>query len=76
MHSYAPVLRPLRREALMITMSKPALPRLMTRLQDICRIEGLDTDMKALVSLIELTDSDMRSCLNTLQVRRGASAIG
>ena len=52
----------------MVTMTKPTLPRLIARLKDICRQEGLQADMKALVALIELTDADIRSCLNTLQV--------
>ena len=54
----------------MVTMTKPATPRLVARLKEICREEGLQADMKAMVALIEMTDADIRSCLNTLQVRR------
>ena len=38
------------------------------RLQQICDEEGLETDLRALCLLAEMTDGDVRSCLNTLQV--------
>lgn len=38
------------------------------RLQTICEFEGLDTDLRTLSMLADLTDGDIRSCLNTLQV--------
>lgn len=40
------------------------------RLQTICELEGLDTDLRALSMLTDLTDGDIRSCLNTLQVEK------
>lgn len=40
------------------------------RLQTICELEGLDSDLRTLSMLAELTDGDIRSCLNTLQVKK------
>lgn len=39
------------------------------RLQEICENEGLESDLRTLTLLAATTDGDLRSCLNTLQVR-------
>ncbi|KAJ3087234.1 Chromosome transmission fidelity protein 18 [Quaeritorhiza haematococci] len=64
---YVPVLRPLRAIAQVFTFRETATKALAKRLQDICRWEGLKTDLRTLMGLCELADGDMRSCINTLQ---------
>jgi chromosome transmission fidelity protein 18 len=65
---YAPVLRPLRMIAHHIPFRKVPNLNVARRLQEISQSEGLDTDLRALSLLAEMTDGDLRSCLNTLQV--------
>ncbi|KAI8617322.1 hypothetical protein BC830DRAFT_1114090 [Chytriomyces sp. MP71] len=72
---YAPVLRPLRPIAQAYTFKPPAHRILANRLTEICRMEGLQTDLRTLMALCELTDGDIRSSLNTLQFFRGKSRI-
>ncbi|KAI8089045.1 uncharacterized protein BX664DRAFT_126288 [Halteromyces radiatus] len=72
---YAPVLRPLRMIAHHIQFRKVPMLTIARRLQDICSNEGLDTDLRALSLLAEMTDGDLRSCLNTLQFIRSKSAV-
>ena len=48
------------------------LGRLASRLADICRRNGLKTDLGALLSLCEKTRNDIRSCLGFLQFVRSA----
>lgn len=67
-YRYAPVLRPLRTIAQHIPFRKVPTLTIAKRLQDICDNEGLDTDLRALSLLCDMTDGDLRSCLNTLQV--------
>lgn len=43
--------------------------RLVQRLQAVCAAEGLRCEKSTLRLLVERTDCDVRSCLNTLQVR-------
>ena len=52
--------------------------RLAQRLQSICAEEGLRCEKLTLRLLVERTDCDIRSCLNTLQVgrRAGGRAAG
>ena len=52
--------------------------RLAQRLQSICAEEGLRCEKSTLRLLVERTDCDIRSCLNTLQVgrRAGGRAAG
>lgn len=66
---YAPVLRPLRMIAHHIPFRKVPNLNVARRLQEISQSEGLDTDLRALSLLAEMTDGDLRSCLNTLQVK-------
>lgn len=47
----------------------PQAERLAQRLQAICGEEGLRAEKSTLRLLVERTDCDIRSCLNTLQVQ-------
>ncbi|CAO3645970.1 unnamed protein product [Cunninghamella echinulata] len=73
--AYAPVLRPLRTIAQHIPFRKVPTLTIAKRLQDICDNEGLDTDLRALSLLCDMTDGDLRSCLNTLQFIRSKSSM-
>ena len=42
---------------------------LVKRLRTICESEELTTENKPLSLLVEVAEGDLRSCLNTLQVR-------
>ncbi|KND04421.1 uncharacterized protein SPPG_00150 [Spizellomyces punctatus DAOM BR117] len=64
---YAPVLRPLRHLAHIVNFRTPPVKTLAKRLHEICRWENLQTDLRTLTALCELTDGDIRSCLHTLQ---------
>jgi chromosome transmission fidelity protein 18 len=64
---YVPALRPLRQVA-HIMQVKPLSPaQLSLRLKTICDEEDLKVNARSLVELAEVMDSDVRSCLNTLQ---------
>ncbi|PWN44307.1 P-loop containing nucleoside triphosphate hydrolase protein [Ceraceosorus guamensis] len=67
---YAPALRPLRPLARLVRVGKPAANHLVARLRTVCEAEGLSTDTRALNLLAELTDCDVRSCLNALQLAK------
>ncbi|BBN02524.1 chromosome transmission fidelity protein 18 [Marchantia polymorpha subsp. ruderalis] len=64
---YAPALRPLRQVARVHAFSKPSTSRIVTRLKYICEEEGYRTSVRALSTLAEHTECDIRACLNTLQ---------
>ncbi|KAL4457647.1 hypothetical protein ABPG75_012512 [Micractinium tetrahymenae] len=64
---YAPALRPLRDVAKVFHFKKPQAERLAQRLQAICGEEDLRAEKSTLRLLVERTDCDIRSCLNTLQ---------
>jgi chromosome transmission fidelity protein 18 len=66
---FAPVLRQLRQVAMVFYVSKPKLARLAARLKYIAEQEALKVDSRALLMLGEITEGDLRSCLNTIQVR-------
>ncbi|KAI8369318.1 P-loop containing nucleoside triphosphate hydrolase protein [Radiomyces spectabilis] len=72
---YAPVLRPLRAIAHTIQFRKISMLTIAKRLQEVCELEGLQSDLRTLSSLGESTDGDVRSCLNTLQFIRGKSDV-
>ncbi|KAF9115488.1 hypothetical protein BGX27_007617 [Mortierella sp. AM989] len=75
---YAPVLRPLRVIAQIYQFKKPSIRSVVTRLQQICEIELIRSDTRAFGALYEMTEGDMRSCLNTLQFiknKTSASAL-
>ncbi|KAG0259775.1 hypothetical protein DFQ27_003895 [Actinomortierella ambigua] len=64
---YASVLRPLRTIAQIYQFRKPSVRAVVKRLQQICELEQLSHDTRACGMLYEMTEGDMRSCLNTLQ---------
>ncbi|KAG0243590.1 hypothetical protein BGW41_001801 [Actinomortierella wolfii] len=64
---YATVLRPLRAIAQVYQFRKPSIRSVVRRLQQICELEQLAHDTRACGMLYEITEGDMRSCLNTLQ---------
>uniref|UniRef100_A0A4W2H5N7 Chromosome transmission fidelity protein 18 homolog n=1 Tax=Bos indicus x Bos taurus TaxID=30522 RepID=A0A4W2H5N7_BOBOX len=70
---FAPSLRQLKQQALLLHFP-PTLPsRLMQRLQEISLRRGMRADPGALAALCEKTDNDIRACINALQFlhRRG-----
>ncbi|PKA48644.1 hypothetical protein AXF42_Ash021053 [Apostasia shenzhenica] len=64
---YAPALRPLRQIARVHMFAQPTICRVVNRLKYICHKEGFKTNSIALAALVEYTECDIRSCLNTLQ---------
>lgn len=59
----------LRPHAYQIRFNRPADVHLVKRLKEICVIEGLKADSRALSTLVSVAKGDLRGCLNTLQVR-------
>lgn len=66
-YRYAPALRALRPFARIIRFKKAPPVVMVKRLREICEREGLKADTRGLTSLVEVTSSDVRTCLNTLQ---------
>ena len=64
---YAPVLRPLREVAKVCVLRPPGAERLVERLQNICKSEKLKAEKSTLRALVDKTECDIRSCLNTMQ---------
>ncbi len=67
---YATSLRQLRPFARIIRFKKAQPAIMVKRLRDICERESLSADARSLTTLVEITNADVRSCLNTLQVRQ------
>ncbi|KZT55103.1 P-loop containing nucleoside triphosphate hydrolase protein [Calocera cornea HHB12733] len=67
---YAPSLRSLRQYARLVRLRAPTPLTLTNRLRDVCELEGLKADNRALSALVGVTKGDIRSCLNTLQFIR------
>lgn len=65
---YAPALRPLRPSARIVRFKKPQPAIIVNRLRQICDQERVKSDIRGLTRLAEMTNGDVRSCLNTLQV--------
>ncbi|XP_051789292.1 chromosome transmission fidelity protein 18 homolog [Erpetoichthys calabaricus] len=64
---YVPALRQLRQQAFLLSFP-PTLPsRLVQRLCEIARKQGMKADTGALMALCEKTENDIRACVNTLQ---------
>ncbi|KIM48804.1 hypothetical protein M413DRAFT_437980 [Hebeloma cylindrosporum] len=57
----------LRPHAYQIRFSRPADVHIVKRLKEICEIEGLKADSRALSTLVSVAKGDLRGCLNTLQ---------
>jgi chromosome transmission fidelity protein 18 len=64
---YAPALKPLVERALLFRLEPPSVQSLVTRLAFICKKEGVQADSRTLHALCELSNNDIRACLNTLQ---------
>jgi chromosome transmission fidelity protein 18 len=64
---YAPVLRPLRDVAKVFVVKPPRSDKVVERLQTICKREKLKSDKSTLRGLVDKTECDIRSCLNTMQ---------
>ncbi|KAI0006203.1 P-loop containing nucleoside triphosphate hydrolase protein [Russula compacta] len=64
---YASTLAKLRPLTRVIRFTRPADIHVVKRLRDICDIEGLRTDSRALSTLVGIALGDLRGCLNTLQ---------
>ncbi|KAH7911420.1 hypothetical protein BJ138DRAFT_925875 [Hygrophoropsis aurantiaca] len=63
----AHALAKLRPHARQIRCTRPADIHIVKRLREICDIEGLKADTRALSTLVGVAKGDMRGCLNTLQ---------
>ncbi|KAG9318593.1 P-loop containing nucleoside triphosphate hydrolase protein [Chiua virens] len=57
----------LRPHARQIRYTRPADIHIVKRLREICELEGLDTDTRALSTLVQVAKGDLRGCMNTLQ---------
>ncbi|KAJ1026364.1 hypothetical protein NDA13_003745 [Ustilago tritici] len=64
---YAPSLRPLRPMAKLIRFNKPPMNVVVKRLREVCKAESLSVEARGLSLLAELTNGDIRSCLNALE---------
>jgi len=73
-YRYAPVLRPLRPLAKIVRFQPPTNTMLTKRLRTICEVEQMKAENKHLTLLVETAEGDLRSCLNTLQVRPNSSS--
>lgn len=51
-----------------IRFSRPADLLIVKRLREVCEIEGLKADSRALSTLVGVARGDLRGCLNALQV--------
>ncbi|XP_058705580.1 chromosome transmission fidelity protein 18 homolog isoform X2 [Poecile atricapillus] len=68
---YVPALRLLRQQSFLLSFPSTAPSRLAQRLGEIALRQGMRADTGALLALCEKTDSDIRSCINTLQFLHG-----
>ncbi|KAH0583568.1 hypothetical protein H2248_009191 [Termitomyces sp. 'cryptogamus'] len=57
----------LKPHALQIRIQRPADIHTVNRLREICQLEGLKADSRALSTLVGVAKGDLRGCLNTLQ---------
>ena len=64
---YAPSLRPLRPMAKLVRLNKPPTNLVVKRLREVCETEALAVEARGLSLLAELTNGDIRSCLNALE---------
>jgi chromosome transmission fidelity protein 18 len=58
----------LRSYALQVRFNRPADIHIVKRLKEICQIESLKVDSRALNTLVSIAKGDLRGCLNALQV--------
>jgi chromosome transmission fidelity protein 18 len=64
----ANALAKLRPHARQIRYTRLADGHIVKRLREICELEGLRADTRALSTLVGVAKGDLRGCLNTLQV--------
>lgn len=64
---YAPVLEKLKPFCEIVAFRRPADSSLADRLDTICRVEGLKMSSQHIKDLIELSQGDVRNCVNNLQ---------
>ncbi|KIL00951.1 hypothetical protein PAXRUDRAFT_821161 [Paxillus rubicundulus Ve08.2h10] len=57
----------LRPHARQVRCTRPADIHIVKRLREICELEGLSADTRALSTLVGVAKGDLRGCLNTLQ---------
>jgi DNA polymerase III delta prime subunit len=65
--AYSAALRPLRQVAEHVIMQPPSILQLQARIQEICSLESLNIDPRALLKLVQACQGDIRSCLTTLE---------
>ncbi|THH17123.1 hypothetical protein EW146_g3644 [Bondarzewia mesenterica] len=70
---YASSLAKLRPLSHIIRFTRPADIHIVKRLRDICEMEGLKADSRALSTLVGAALGDLRGCLNTLQFIKSRS---
>ncbi|KAJ7709592.1 hypothetical protein B0H17DRAFT_1173775 [Mycena rosella] len=63
----------LRAHSLQIRFARPADIHTVKRLREVCEIEGLKADSRALTTLVGIARGDLRGCLNTLQFIKSRS---
>ncbi|KAM9584008.1 chromosome transmission fidelity protein 18 homolog [Trichechus inunguis] len=68
---FAPSLRQLKQQALLLHFPPTLSSRLVQRLQEISRRRGMQADPGALAALCQKMDNDIRACINTLQFLHG-----
>nr|GAT51056.1 predicted protein [Mycena chlorophos] len=69
----AAALAKLRAASLQIRFSRPADIHTVKRLREVCAVEGLKADSRALTTLVGIARGDLRGCLNTLQFIKSRS---
>lgn len=65
---YATALRPLRPYCHILHIRPSPASALLPRLQRICHLENIKTDVRALTLLADSNEGDLRSCINSLQL--------
>ncbi len=58
----------MKQNALNFPFEKPNQSKLVSRLKDICKIEKVEAESNVLATLCDMTENDIRACINTLQV--------
>ncbi|KAM9973258.1 hypothetical protein ACTFIR_012634 [Dictyostelium discoideum] len=72
---YVPSLRKLRQKAMVFDFQAPKKNDLLSRLKVICSNEGLTATDATLNALIDMTGSDIRACINSLQFIKSKTTV-
>lgn len=72
---YAPCLGRLRKVSHVVSIKKPSSVSIINRLHEICNWQLLHADYQALSALCELSDCDIRSCINILQFIKSRTSV-